>query len=452
MGTTRATRSPLWQDRVYRRVWTGHTVAQSGSAIGEFVLPLLAARTLGASPTQVGLLLASQTIPLLVLGLFVGVLVDRRPRLPLMVAADVSRAALLGLIPLTWWLDLLSFPLLVAIVMLTGLCNVLFDVSSQALVNSILPRHLLVLGNARILSSYAFAEILGPAVGGALLRFASAPVAFALNAATYALAAVALIGARGHERVTRANPDEAGDVAGRGRVRAVLRDVQAGIRFVFATPTLRTLTVGVALWNLGSNAARGMVLLFLVDELGLDPAVAGLFVTLGGIGGLAATVWPQALTRRLGLGRGILAAVLLSVPGLATIAAAGGPGWLVVTMLAVGYLVYELASVLADVNQFVLRNAVTPDRFRGRVASAARVILRSTVPLGFLLGGLIADVVGLRAAVAFGVVGPLAFACLLLRSPIVAMRELPRSPDDPTDEATDPEGVDGDHQSRSVAR
>ncbi|HEV2528030.1 MAG TPA: MFS transporter [Thermomicrobiales bacterium] len=431
MPRFRPVRSALWQDPVYTRVWTGHTIAQSGTAIGEFVLPLLAARTLGASPLQVGLLLASQSLPLLTLGLFVGVLVDRRPRLPLMIGSDIARAGLLALIPLTWWAGVLSFELLVAIVMLTGLCTVLFDVSAQALVNTMLPRQLLVLGNARILSSYAFSEILGPTVAGLLLRVISAPAAFLINALTYALAAVALLGARGQERFTgsgsaRLTPAVPGAEAdrGQGRFRAILADTRAGITFVFRTPTLRTLTTGVAVWNLGSNMARGMLLLFLVDELRLTPAIAGVVVTVGGIGSLAATIWPEVFTRRFGFGRGILVAVLVSVPGLVMVGMAGGPGWLTMSMLLVGFVVYELGSAFADINQFAIRNAVTPDQFRGRVASAARVILRSTVPVGFLMGGLIADVVGLRAAIAVGVIGPLAFGLILVRSRIMTIRDL----------------------------
>ncbi len=437
-------RSVLWQDRVFARVWTGHTIAQSGTAIGEFVLPLLAAQSLGASTTQVGLLLASQSIPLLALGLFVGVLVDRRPRLPLMIGSDIARAALLALIPLSWWAGMLSFELLVVIVMLSGVCTVLFDVSSQALVNSILPRPLLVVGNARIMSSYAVSEILGPTVAGLLLRVISAPVAFAINAATYALGAIALLGARGHEpayhreRETTSRTSEDPQTLA-SRLRDILDETRSGIRFVFQTPTLRILTTGVALWNLGSNIARGMLLLYLVEELGIGAALAGVILTLGGVGGLLTTIWPEVFTRRFTFGPGILVAVIVSIPGLVLIAAAGGPVWLEVTMIGAGYVVYELGSSFADINQFALRNAVTPDHFRGRVASAARVILRSTVPIGFLLGGLIADWFGLRAAIAVGVVGPLAFAVMLARSHVISIRDLALvGPEPPVAPGTDP--------------
>ena len=200
MGRVWRTRSDLWQDRVYSRVWSSHAISQIGSSISLFALPLLASQTLGASNLQVSLLQATQTIPLLVLGLLIGVWVDRAARLPLMVGADLVRMMLLVIIPLAWWQDHLSYRLILVILLLVGSCSVLFDVASQSLVNSILRRDQLIIGNARIHSTYAVADIVGPAGAGLLLRLVSIPLAFAIDALSFGLSALALIGARGRER------------------------------------------------------------------------------------------------------------------------------------------------------------------------------------------------------------------------------------------------------------
>ena len=92
---------------------------------------------------------------------------------------------------------------------------------------------------------------------------------------------------------------------------------------------------------------------------------------------------------------------------------------------AVEIFVKVLAATIYDVNQFSLRQAVTPDRLRGRVNAGLRVLIRGTVPLGALLGGALAELAGLRAAVLVGALGPVAALALVWRSPVRALREPP---------------------------
>lgn len=421
------------QDHVFQRIWLAHSVSQVGTSVSQFALPLLAVRTLGASESILGLLLAAATLPLLVLGLFIGVWVDRRPRLPLMLGADLVRVGLIALIPLAWWLERLSLGLLFAVVILVGICSVLFDVASQALVNTILPRQHLIAGNARMHTSHAVANIAGPASAGLLLRLLPIPLAFAIDAVSFAISALFLTGARTREVRSREARTESvasttgmdDSPAGGNRIDGVLADVRTGLRFVVRNPTLRTLTVGVAVWNLFTAIAQGMFVIYLLETIELSALTIGLVTALGGAGFLVGTLLPGAVTTRLGLGRGIVVALLVTVPAILLVASASGPPPVALIMLLGGYIGQEVLSAVADINQFALRNAVTPDHLRGRVASAARVILRSTVPVGFFLGGLIAEHVGLRAAMVTGAIGPVLFAALVLRSPIMAMREIP---------------------------
>ncbi len=419
-------RSSLWDDPVFTRIWTAHSISQVGSAVTQFALPLLAVQTLDATNTQVGLLLGVGTIPLLVLGLFIGVWTDRRRRLPLMIAADLARMLLIAVIPVAWLLDALSLGLLFVVVILLGLFSVLFDVASQALVTSVLPRDRLIAGNARMRTSYAIADVAGPSGAGLLVRALSVPFAFAIDALSFGLSAVALIGIHTSERQdVRTEPATGGPP-----IRAILAEIRVGLEFVFRTETLRTLTLGVALWNLFTSMSQAMLILYLLETQSFNEVTTGLITAVGGFGILLGTLLPGLVTERLGLGYGILFALGLSVLAYVVVALASGPFWLVVCLILVGYVVLEMTNSIADINQFSLRNAVTPDRLRGRVASAARVVLRSTVPVGFLAGGLVADHVGLRAAMLLGAVGPLLFGLLILRSPIMSLRTFPPDPDE----------------------
>lgn len=91
-----------------------------GSAITRLALPLLAAITLNATPTQMGLLVAAESTPILIFGLATGVWVDRRAKRPVMIVADVGRAMLLVLVPVAAWLGFLGIELLLLIAFLVG--------------------------------------------------------------------------------------------------------------------------------------------------------------------------------------------------------------------------------------------------------------------------------------------------------------------------------------------
>src|SRR5215472_1485558 len=124
----------LWRRPDFLKLWTGYTVSVFGSKITLLALPLTAVLALHATPLQMGLLAAAGTAPYLVLSLFAGVWVDRRRRRPLMIAADLGRAALLLSVPLAAALDTLRIEQLYAVALATGSLTVLYSVSSTSFI------------------------------------------------------------------------------------------------------------------------------------------------------------------------------------------------------------------------------------------------------------------------------------------------------------------------------
>ena len=115
----------LWRHRDFLLLWTGESVSQVGTMVSHLALPLLAATALGASPWEMGLLVAAERGAFLLVGLPVGVLLDRVRRRPVMVAADLVRFALLASIPLAWVLGVLTFAQLIVVALLAGLESLL---------------------------------------------------------------------------------------------------------------------------------------------------------------------------------------------------------------------------------------------------------------------------------------------------------------------------------------
>src|SRR6266496_6843863 len=133
----------------FARLWAAHTVSAVGSQVSMVALPLIAILTLGATAWEIGLLRAAAGLPVLVLGLIVGVWVDRVRRRPVMVVTDLGRATLLAILPLAALAGWLRIELLYAVALLVGTLGLFFDVAAQSFLPSIVPRDRLVAGNSR---------------------------------------------------------------------------------------------------------------------------------------------------------------------------------------------------------------------------------------------------------------------------------------------------------------
>src|SRR5207249_2534720 len=175
----------LWRHSEFVKLWAGHTISRFGSEISQLAIPLTAALVLNASPAQMGLLAAFQFAPFLLLSLLAGVWVDRLPRRPILIVADIGRALLLGSIPVAAVLNTLRIEQLYLVGILSGALTVFFDVADQSYIPVLVNREHLVEGNSKLEVSRSVAQITGPGVAGALVQLVTAPLAVAVDAASF---------------------------------------------------------------------------------------------------------------------------------------------------------------------------------------------------------------------------------------------------------------------------
>lgn len=418
-------RRGVWRSPAYVRLWTASVISGLGSSVTALALPLLAAFTLNATPFQVGLLAASESAPILLLGLAVGVWVDRRRKRPLMILTDLGRAAFLLLIPIAAWLGVLRIELLLVVAFLVGALSVFFEIASQSFVPTILEPHELTEGNARMHTGWSLAEISGPGLAGWLTQLFSAPVAILVDSFSYLCSAALLWGIPTTEPLPAAAAD--------GSPRHFWRELREGLRVVAGTPILRATAMATGLANFFDGAFLGMLVLYLARTLGLAAGTIGAVLTVSAVGFLIGSLFPERVARRIGLGRAILAGALATIPGQILVVTATGPPLMAAGMVAAGQFLVGLTIPTYDVNQFSLRQAVTPLRLQGRVNATMRTLIRGTVPLGALTGGILAEPLGLRGIMAFSILGSLAAVLAIWFSPVPALREPPqRMEDEPT--------------------
>jgi predicted MFS family arabinose efflux permease len=147
--------------------------------------------------------------------------------------------------------------------------------------------------------------------------------------------------------------------------------------------------------------------------------------TLGAVGFLIGSLLPERIARRLGLGRAILLGIVLAAPSELLTAFASGPPRVAAAIAGAGLFLTGLTIPTYDVNQFSLRQAATPLRLQGRVSATMRTLIRGLVPIGALLGGLLAERIGLRQVMIVSALGgPAAFAAIWF-SPVRSLRAPP---------------------------
>ena len=177
--------SSLWRYREFLKFWAGSAISDVGSQVTALAVPLIAVLTLDATPWQMGLLSAAGGAPILLVGLFAGVWVDRVRRRPVMIATDLGRAALLLIVPLAAVAGVLRIEILYAVLLLSGALTVLFDVAHLSFVPSLVTPDRLVEGNSKLESTSAAAQVAGPSVGGVLVSLLTAPFALLVDALSF---------------------------------------------------------------------------------------------------------------------------------------------------------------------------------------------------------------------------------------------------------------------------
>ncbi|MFI7299350.1 MFS transporter [Streptomyces sp. NPDC050121] len=406
----------MWRDAEFRRLWMGQTASQLGEHASLVVLPLFAVLTLSASAGQLGVLRAVGQTPILLLALFVGAWVDNWRTRTVMVLTDAGRTLALGAAALAGLLGWLGLSALFVIAFAVGVLSVFFDVAYQASLVRLVRRDQLVRGNSALEGSRSAAQIGGPALGGALVSFLSAPIAAAASAFFFALSFLSIRRIRRRESVPEHSE----------RSPRIGRRIHEGLRFVVGDALLRTVCLASAAFQFSFAALMTVYLLFLPRELHLSGTVVGLSLAATGPGALLGSLLAARLPGRFGHGAVLVSAAALGDSAfLWAPALHGSSAVAVAVLLAVGFT-FGAGGQLVNVTIMAVRQAVTPDGMQARAAATITFVGMGLTPLGSLLGGFLAEEWGLRASLLVTAAGMLLSPVLMAVSPLARLgRELP---------------------------
>ncbi len=396
----------------FLKLWLGQTISLVGSQVTQLALGLTAAAILDASPAEMGILGTLSSLPFLLFGLVAGAWADRLRRRPMLILSDVGRAVLLVSVPIAAVSGHLSLLHLDVVAFGVGTLNVVFAVAYGSFLPALVARDQLAEGNARLALSEAVSRTVGPGLAGVLIQALTAPIAIAVDAASFVVSAVSLLWIHADE-----SPPAA------AQRRSLWAEIHEGLQTVWRHPILRAMLGAFTLGNMGDGLFSGISLLLLTRDLSLEPAAIGAVFAGLGIGGLFGATVSGVVTRAIGPGATLYCAMVIW--GLAY-AAMGlvQPSPIAVPVLAVLMGALGTINPIGGANSQTLRQAVTPDRLLGRVIAVGRVATWGGVALGAFAGGLLADLFGVRPVIMFGGLLPLAGGVWLVLSPIRNIRRL----------------------------
>ena len=393
----------------YHRLFAASTISNLGDGIFLIALPLVAA-DLTRDPTSIAAVTFALRLPWLLFALVAGALVDRWDRRRVMWISDVIRAALVGALALAVVTDQHSIGMLYVIGFALGVAETFFDNASQTIMPSLIDDPAdLPKANGRLFSAETITNnFVGPPLGGLLVAVA-ASVPFWIDAASFLAASALIASIPGSFRATRSEE---------GAARRSLRsEIAEGVGWLRRHRLLRTLAVLLGLMNLWFTAAFSILVLFAQDILDLGDVGFGILGTSMAFGSVLAGVVTSRLDERFGPGPLLLTGAF----GIALTQLIVGPlsdPWLVgLALAASGFF-----AVMWNVVTVSLRQTIIPDELLGRVNSVYRFLGWGGMPIGALIGGVLADQFGLRAP--FYVGGAFLVVATILAAPVLTTREV----------------------------
>lgn len=412
-------RPSLWRHGNFLKLWSAQTISQFGDEITQLALPLVAILTLEATPFQIGLLGTFQFLPFILLTIPAGVWVDRMRRRPILIAADIGRALLLVSVPVAFIGGWLSIPQLYVVAFAVGCLEVFFDVAYQSYLPAVVERDQLVEGNAKLELSMSASSVIGPGVAGFLVELVRAPFAILFDALSYVGAVIMLLFIRRPEPLPEPHDPATGVKP------SMRREAAEGLRYVLGHQYLRYIAACTGTLNLFGNIGTVIMVLYIVRELGINAGTLGIIFAVANVGVFLGAISGERLARWFGIGSTIVWSALLSPISLVLVALA--PRDAPIPFLIAGGVIGAATSVVYNINQVSLRQAITPERMQGRMNATMRFIVWGTIPIGSILGGVLGGLVGLQATIWIGAIGSFLGFLPVLLSPVRSLQAIPEA-------------------------
>jgi MFS family permease len=390
----------------FRRLWTADALSTAGDGFTVVAGPLLMT-TLTRSPILIAGGAAASLVPWLLFGLVSGAIVDRSDQRRLIIAVDTVRAVVVGALALAIATGVATVPLVYALLFASGTGDTLTSNATSALVPKMVPGYLLTRANSRLISTRLIGGSLLARPIGALLFTRGHSVPFAIDAVSFVVGVVLLIGLR-----PAGAPDRTEAAPARRRIQA--GDVRAGLTVLWRDPVLRTLAQCILVMNITLSGTMAILVITARVRLGLGETGYGVLLASVAVGGLIGAAIVTRAVQRFGVSLLLKFGLVIEAGTQLTLALTRSP-----FVAGTALLVFGIHSAVWSVLTVSLRQHRTAEEMRGRVNSGYLVLSVGGSAIGAVLGGLLVEGFGVTAPMWFGtalVIVVLAFAVPTLRA------------------------------------
>ena len=401
--------APLTQNRDFKVLLTSQGVSALGDAVSFTALPLLVLALTG-SGFAMGIVGAVQTLPDLFFGMVAGALADRSDRKRMMLLADLGRAALTALIPIS---IALGGPTMAVILLVTAPISLLrsfFLASYTASVPAVVGRGQVGRANSYFEAIYSVGYIVGPAIAGVLASTIGPGPTLAIDAVSFAVSAIGLLFVRRDLRAPVDRPRE-----------RLVAEIREGIDYIAGQPTLRS---AILFWGAISILTAPLVSALAVHitrDLGYPPAILGLVLAAYGVGTVIGALVSARRGSRGSVAPFLLGGTLVTAAALMVLAITPEVPVMVAVSLASG-----VAQSMVLLTYLTLRTVQSPDALLGRIGSTARTISLGLQPIGLLAGGALIDLTSGSTTIAL--MGIAIALVSLAFAPVAALRRATLQP------------------------
>lgn len=362
----------------FNRIWSAGLITNLADGVLRLAAPLLAI-TLTRDPVLISLLSALSLLPWLFFAVPIGAIVDRVDRRKALFLGNLSRALIGLVVSYVVYQDVMTIEILLLATFLWGVCEVLVDTTSQAILPEILKSDQLERGNSRLNTAEVIvAQFVGTPLGGFLYAVAIA-LPFFLSGVGFAIAALIVSIFPFH---TSLKPAERGPDAPEPHF---LNEIKLGIKYMYEEKRIFHLVVITTLLGFFFSLANAILPLFIIEELGVEPRYLGILFAIQGVGALAGSVLAPRISKKLGRGRALALNLFIASLPVFLIGIVPNVWYFLILSIVIGATISVWNILLMSVYQSII-----PRELYGRIHGARRTIVWGLMPIGSVIGGFVA--------------------------------------------------------------
>jgi MFS family permease len=363
----------------FNRIWASSIVSNLSDGVMIAAVPLLAI-SLTDSPVLIAAIGAMVMLPWLLFAIPIGVMVDRFDRRYILAGSNATRSFVVGVLALLIATDLVTIFWLLAAAFIIGVCEVAADTTAQSLIPQILEEKDFEKGNSRLqISETIIQGFIGAPISGFIYALAIY-LPFFINSLGFAISALfALSIPIKYLQDVRKEDEEKIE-------RHFVADMKFGIAYLFSQKVLRRLVITTATIGLCYSMGSATMVLFIIKELGLPERYFGVILAIEGIGAVTGALVASRMSRKFG--RSEVMAVAIFASSAVLLLQGFSPNIYVFVALGTfgGFVISQWNILLMATYQTVI-----PNELYGRIHGTRRTLVWGTMPIGSLLGGVLAS-------------------------------------------------------------